>query len=187
MLNVFDSFDFCYFTHMLIRIAKKEDADSIVAYYQDLSALSKQRFAPHEFSKSFLVHQIQQQSDYLSVIAYDDQLNKVVGYAVCQLWMFDYDIQRWNNYHLELQYNDRKIACFAPSVSDAAQNSGIGRQLLNYTKQRLIEKGFTHIMLWGGVKCENIPALNFYLKNGFKIVAHFDYQGGNYDMLLKIV
>ena len=101
--------------------------------------------------------------------------------------MFDYDIQRWNNYHLELQYNDRKIACFAPSVSDAAQNSGIGRQLLNYTKQRLIEKGFTHIMLWGGVKCENIPALNFYLKNGFKIVAHFDYQGGNYDMLLKIV
>ena len=82
--------------------------------------------------------------------------------------------------------DDKEFACFAPSVADAYQHAGIGSALLKFTTAIFNERSIKHVLLWGGVKCANIPAVLFYLKNGFKLMGHFDYEGGNYDMLLTI-
>ena len=58
--------------------------------------------------------------------------------------------------------------------------------LLSETKVVLSRLNFVNMILWGGVKCNNIAALKFYLKNNFILMGHFEYNGGNYDMCLKI-
>jgi ribosomal protein S18 acetylase RimI-like enzyme len=170
----------------LISIAKKSDAEAIVNYYNQLSEASKQKFAPHPFTTAYLEGQVLESKEYIALIAKDIATNKVIGYAITQLWVFDYDILRWGNYGQNIQNESKQYACFAPSVADAAQHIGIGRQLLEHSIAELEVKGYSYILLWGGVKCTNIPAVRFYLKNDFKLMGHFDYEGGNYDMLLTI-
>ncbi|MEY3538966.1 MAG: hypothetical protein RL188_383 [Bacteroidota bacterium] len=170
----------------LISIAKKSDAEAIVNYYNQLSEATKQNFAPHPFTTAYLEEQILESKEYITFIAKDSATNKVIGYAITQLWIFDYDILRWSNYGQSIQNEFKQYACFAPSVADAAQHTGIGRQLLVQSIAELKVKGYKYILLWGGVKCTNIPAVRFYLKNDFKLMGHFDYEGGNYDMLLTI-
>lgn len=144
-------------------------------------------FAPHDFSVDCLSDQILANDQYIAVIAEDIATKKIVGYAVTQLWIFDYDVQRWSKYHLSIQNENRKYACFAPSVADEYHHIGIGSQLLQHSRASLKKKGFEFILLWGGVQCHNIAAVQYYLKHGFKLMGHFDYEGSNYDMGLMII
>jgi len=41
--------------------------------------------------------------------------------------------------------------------------------------------------LWGGVQRYNEKATRFYLKNGFKRLGSFEYNGWNEDMMLDIL
>ncbi len=169
-----------------ISIAKKSDAQAIVNYYQKLSVDSKNKFAPHPFEIEYLSNHILENDHYLTIIAKDKKTDVVIAYAVTQLWIFDYDVDRWTKYGQAINNDNKKFACFAPSVADEYRHAGIGSALLNFTTTILNEKSTKHILLWGGVKCTNITAVQFYLKNGFKLMGHFDYEGGNYDMLLTI-
>ena len=169
-----------------INIAKKSDAQAIVNYYQKLSVDSKNKFAPHPFEIEYLSNHIFENENYITILAQDKKTNEVIGYAVTQLWIFDYDIERWTKYDQVINNDDKEFACFAPSVADEYHHAGIGSALLNFTTALLNERYIKHVLLWGGVKCTNIPAVKFYLKNGFKLMGHFDYEGGNYDMLLTI-
>lgn len=169
-----------------IRIANKSDAVNIASYYLQLTDAAKKKFAPHDFSVDYLSKNILENNDYVSVIAEDESTKNILGYAVTQLWIFDYDINRWSTYHIPIKNEDRKYCCFAPSVADKYHHTGIGSHLLQFTKSILKEKSIDFILLWGGVKCYNIPAVRFYLKNKFKLIGHFEYEGGNYDMLLSI-
>lgn len=169
-----------------ISIANKTDALKIASFYEQLSIASKQKFAPHPFTTDYLTNQLLENNNYLTIIAKDKKTDVIIGYSVTQLWLFDYDIERWSKYGQAINNDNKKIACFAPSVADEYHYTGVGTKLLNFTTTILKEKSFEHILLWGGVKCTNIPALKFYLKNGFKLMGHFDYEGSNYDMLLTI-
>ncbi len=169
-----------------ISIAKKSDAHKIASYYVQLSNASKQKFAPHPFTTEYLTNQLLENNNYLTIIAKDKKTDDIIGYAVTQLWIFDYDIERWSKYGQAINNDDRKFACFAPSVADEYLYAGVGTKLLNFTETILKEKSFKCILLWGGVKCTNIAALQYYMKNGFKLMGHFDYEGSNYDMLLTI-
>jgi len=112
--------------------------------------------------------------------------DEVIGYAISQLWIFDYDIVRWQNYGIEINNRDKSYACFAPSVLDKFHHLGIGTLLLAETTIILSRLNYANLILWGGVKCNNVTAVNFYLKNNFKITGHFVYHGGNYDMRLQL-
>lgn len=169
-----------------ISIAKKSDALAIVNYYQKLSVDSKHKFAPHPFEIEYLSNHILENDHYLAILAKDKNTEEVIGYAVTQLWIFDYDIERWAKYGQAIDNEERKCVCFAPSVADEYHHAGIGTKLLNFTTAILKEMSTINILLWGGVKCTNLTAVKFYLKNGFKLMGHFDYEGGNYDMLLTI-
>jgi ribosomal protein S18 acetylase RimI-like enzyme len=169
-----------------ISVATKTDADSIVKFYSELSNTSKEKFAPHDFTFEYLSDHILDNSNYVTIIAKNSITKEVIGYAVSQLWIFDYDIIRWKNYGVLIDHTEKNYACFAPSVLDNFQHLGIGSMLLSETKEILSRLNFVNLILWGGVKCYNIAAVKFYLKNDFMLMGHFDYNGGNYDMCLKI-
>ncbi len=169
-----------------ISVATKTDAASIVKFYSELSNTSKEKFAPHDFTIEYLSNHILDNSNYVTIIAKNSITKEVVGYAVSQLWIFDYDIIRWKNYGVLIDNTEKNYACFAPSVLDNFHHLGIGSMLLSETKAILLKLNFVNLILWGGVKCYNIAAVKFYLKNNFMLMGHFDYNGGNYDMCLKI-
>lgn len=171
---------------LYISIAKKSDAQAIINYYQKLSGDSKNKFAPHPFEIEYLSNHILENEHYLTILAKEKNTDAVIGYAVTQLWIFDYDIERWAKYGQAIKNDERKFVCFAPSVTEEYHHTGIGTKLLNFTTAILKEMSTKNILLWGGVKCANLPAIKFYLKNGFKLIGHFDHEGGNYDMLLTI-
>lgn len=151
-----------------------------------LNDTNKAKFAPHDFKAEYLSDQILENSSYIAVIAENTTTKELIGYAVTQLWVFDYDIERWASYQFKIDNENRKFACIAPAVSVEYQYAGIGTKLVQSTIRILKEKMYENLILWGGVKCQNVPAVQFYLKNGFKLIGHFEYQGGNYDMHLKI-
>jgi GNAT superfamily N-acetyltransferase len=153
---------------------------------QYVSNASKEKFSPHHFSVEYLCDYILENSNYLTIIAKNSMTDEVIGYAISQLWIFDYDIVRWQNYGIEINNRDKSYACFAPSVLDKFHHLGIGTLLLAETTINLSRLNYANLILWGGVKCYNVAAVNFYLKNNFKITGHFDYHGGNYDMHLQL-
>ncbi len=169
-----------------ISVAIKTDASSIVKFYSELSKTSKDKFAPHDFTIEYLSDHILENTNYVTVIAKNTITMDVIGYAVTQLWIFDYDIIRWKNYDINIDNTQKKYACFAPSFLDKFHHLGIGSMLLSETKLILSRLNFAKMILWGGVKCHNIAAVKFYLKNNFMLMGHFDYNGGNYDMCLKL-
>lgn len=169
-----------------IRVAVKSDAHHIADFYMQLNDTSKAKFAPHDFKADYLSDQILENSSYIAVIAENTTTKELIGYAVTQLWIFDYDIERWATYEIRIDNENKKFACIAPAVSLKYQYAGVGTKLVQSTIRILKEKLYKDVLLWGGVKCQNVPAVQFYLKNGFKLIGHFEYQGGNYDMHLKI-
>lgn len=170
-----------------IRVAVKSDAHDIANFYMQLNDANKAKFAPHDFKTNYLSDQILENSSYIAVVAEDTRTKELIGYAVTQLWIFDYDIERWATYEIRIDNDNKKIACVAPAVSVKYQYAGIGTKLVEFTISLLKEKLYEDLLLWGGVKCQNVPAVQFYLKNGFKLIGYFEYQGGNYDMRLKLI
>lgn len=169
-----------------ISVATHNDASSIVKFYSELSNSSKEKFAPHDFSLEYLSNHILENPNYITLIAKNIFTKEIIGYAISQLWIFDYDIIRWKIYGIEIDNSEKKYACFAPSVLDKFHHLGIGSLLLSETIKILSSLNFNNLILWGGVKCYNVAAVKFYLKNNFILMGHFDYCGGNYDMCLKL-
>lgn len=74
-----------------------------------------------------------------------------------------------------LTLSDRKnvsnesLSVYLIAVDPSAQKMGIGKKLLEYFEQKIIEKGIDHYTL--AVRKNNAKAIEFYLKNNFVQVA----------------
>jgi GNAT superfamily N-acetyltransferase len=77
---------------------------------------------------------------------------------------------------------------FGPCIRDSYQNRGVGSALMPSTLDVARRFGMHHIVLWGGVLQENVVAVHFYQKHGFRIVGAFKESQGIdcYDMLLDL-
>lgn len=77
---------------------------------------------------------------------------------------------------------------FGPCIRDSYQNRGLGSALMPSTLEIARRFGMHHIVLWGGVLQENLVAVHFYQKHGFRIVGEFKESQGIdcYDMLLDL-
>lgn len=62
-------------------------------------------------------------------------------------------------------------------VSPQNQGQGVGRQLIEFVSEQARQSGKTHLEL--NVNRRNVPAIGFYRRNGFMIVAQVDtpYHG----------
>jgi len=165
-----------------LRIFCSDDTDHLCNYLQGLSEITKSRFGPHGFDRQSIIDIYQNTSEYFGYIAEELLTKKIVAYSILKTGYLPHDRFRFESYGL---LPDQQTDCtYAPSVADAWQSCGLGNALFHYIISELKAKGFKRVLLWGGVQSDNEKAISFYLKNGFKLLGHFDYNGLNDDMIL---
>jgi GNAT superfamily N-acetyltransferase len=169
---------------ILLRNVTKADFDNLFTYLQLLSDITKNRFGPHKFDKQTIAD-LFSNNNHRGFIAFDMSSNRIVAYAIIKLGYLEHDADRLQSYGLQL--NHETDCTFAPSVADDWQSSGLGNQLFQFILSELKSKTkVNRMILWGGVQTTNQKAVNYYLRNGFKILGTFHYNVDNYDMVLDI-
>ena len=170
--------------NVLLRKLTPGDFDSLAGYLQNLGPETVRRFGPHGFDKQSISELYQNPEKYTGYIALDTETSDIIAYSVIKTGYLEHDGYRLQSYGLML--NDKTDCTFAPSVADKWQSQGVGNSLFHFMLSDLKTNGKKRIILWGGVQSDNIRAVNYYLKNGFKKIGRFEYNGSNDDMLLEI-
>jgi len=167
-----------------IRILESGDIEALVVYFQRLSTETLKRYGPHAFDADSIRINYGQASSCIGLIAIDVENSEIIAYSIVKIGFLDHDRNRLETYGLSL--NNETDCTFAPSVADEWQSLGIMNQMFQFILNQVEMKGIRRIILWGGVQQDNDKAVNFYIKNGFRILGHFEYHGWNYDMMLDI-
>jgi ribosomal protein S18 acetylase RimI-like enzyme len=161
------------------------DFDKLAYYLQNLQPETTRRFGPHGFDRQTIGGLFENTESHRGYIALDLETDEVVAYSIIKTGFLEHDGPRLSSYGLTL---DAATDCtFAPSVADAWQSMGVGNSLFLFVLADLQTLGIKRIILWGGVQCSNTKAVNYYLKNGFKTLGQFEYNGANYDMVLDLI
>jgi GNAT superfamily N-acetyltransferase len=167
-----------------LRLLHPNDLGDLSDYLQQLSPETKKRFGPHPFDKQSILEFYNSPGKYEGYVAIDMDEKKIIAYSVIKMGYLEHDRNRLESYGIK---PDQNTDCsFAPSVADAWQGMGIGNKLLQFLISAIKANHINRIILWGGVQMDNEKAVNYYLKNGFKILGQFSYQGENYDMIFDI-
>jgi GNAT superfamily N-acetyltransferase len=168
-----------------LRHLQPNDAAALFNYFNELSAETRQRFAPHPFDWNTCVQLCcQPPGDEFRFIAEYAELSAITAYGIIKRGYLWHDANRLSNYGLLL--SNQSDCTFAPSVGDAWQSSGLGSKLFEYILQQIKPMNFRRIILWGGVKSDNEKAVRYYQKYGFRILGEFEYNGKNYDMIKEL-
>ena len=165
---------------MYTRIATADDCDSIVSFYQQLQDATRRLYAPHPMEREAIRQQVAD-PDYLMLLSFEE--TDLAGYQVFLKGAFPWERDRYTQYGIVL---DQYAASYAPVLGDGYQGKGAGTLMLTQALPFLEDARITQLILWGGVQCANIRAVNFYLKNGFRIVGYFEWEGANYDMISTV-
>lgn len=165
---------------MHTRIATAADCDSIVNFYQQLQEVTRRLYAPHPMDRETILQQMAD-SNYIMLLSFEEK--DLAGYQVFLKVAFPWERDRYRQYGIAL---NQHTASYAPVLGDGYQGKGAGTLMLTQALPFLKNAGITQLILWGGVQCANIRAVNFYLKNGFRIVGYFEWEGANYDMISTI-
>jgi diamine N-acetyltransferase len=169
---------------VLLRRLNSNDLDDLFNYLQNLSDETKKRFGPHSFDKQSVVDFYTYSDLHLGYIACDMETNQIIAYFIIKTGYLEHDAFRLQS--CGMVPDSRTDCTFAPSVADAWQSSGIGNQLFQFILTGLRNTEINRIILWGGVQTDNTKAVNFYIKNNFKILGKFTHNGENYDMYFDI-
>ena len=115
---------------------------------------------------------------YPSIISVTDNINKGFQYGayinnelVASFVLNDdpegsYEKAKWS------KSINRFMVIHGFAIKPELQNKGIGTNILEFCKEEALKLGYEGIRL--DVVPSNIPAKNFYIKNGFKYVADID-------------
>ncbi|MDO9255833.1 MAG: GNAT family N-acetyltransferase [Bacteroidales bacterium] len=169
---------------VLLQRLTADDIDKLTGYFQKLGTETLKRYGPHGFDKQSLSELYKNAGNHAAFIAEDTETSEIIAYSVILSGYLEHDSFRLQSYGLTL--NHVTDCTFAPSVADEWQSQGIGNSLFHFMLADLKLNGIKRIILWGGVQSDNQKAVNYYLKNGFRILGEFEYYGLNYDMILEI-
>ena len=165
---------------MHTRIATSADCDSIVSFYQQLQEATRRLYAPHPMDREAIRQQVAD-PNYIMLLSFEEK--DLAGYQVFLKGAFPWERDRYRQYGIAL---NQHTASYAPVLGDNYQGRRLGAEMLTQALPYLKAARITQLILWGGVQCANIRAVNFYLKNGFRIIGYFDWEGANYDMINTI-
>jgi len=160
------------------------ESEELSVYLQKLSPETRRRFGPHGFSRQSIEEIFNNSKKFRLYVAVTVESCELIAYSIIKIGYLGHDSQRLQSYGLNL---DENTDCtYAPSVADNWQSQGIGNALFLFILGDLKHSGIKRIILWGGVQSDNQKAVRFYLKNGFKMIGQFEYNGLNDDMMLEI-
>ena len=166
-----------------LRQLNGDDLEQLLLYLQQLSPATARRFQPHPFYRTELIN-FYQHHEHEAWVAVDPSSEAIVAYTVLKKGYLHHDYPRLQQYGVDISYDD----CYtiAPSVTDEWQSEGVGQLLFNYVLDEMKNRNAKQLILWGGVQIDNIKAVRFYQKNGFRSLGHFQYNGLNEDMMLPL-
>ena len=169
---------------VVLRRLGSDDLERLLQYLHNLSPDTQKRFGPHRFDRQSVIDFYDNLQEHWGYIAQDFETGAIVAYSIIKIGYLHHDSHRLQSYGLTL---DEKTDCtFAPSVADAWQSQGVGNGLWEFMLGDLKTKGIRRVILWGGVQSDNEKAVNFYKKNGFRLLGRFEYNGWNDDMILEV-
>jgi GNAT superfamily N-acetyltransferase len=169
---------------ILIRRFSLDDAMHLSAYLYNLSPATRQRFAPHGYTREAILDCYQHDAALGSLIAIDTKQERIIGYAAFRQGLFTHDLERYAAYN---SLPDAAVCMnYAPSVADDWQGKGLGKHLLQAVIQTALNAGMLSLVLWGGVQSSNEQAIAYYRKNGFIELGKFVHHGENLDMYLPL-
>ena len=116
----------------------------------------------------------------------ESQSKEIVGLIEFTLDIPQNVVDTYTSYELKL---DTDHTCrFGPTLADKYQSKGLGSLIFPYVVKIAKLLGKKHIILYGGVFADNIRAIKYYEKHGFKIVGKYNNDDGieNLDMILSI-
>jgi len=169
---------------VLLSKLTSEDYNPIATYLQSLSEETKRRFGPHLFDILSINKFYESQNPNRGYIARDNETQAIIAYSIVKAGYLEHDSYRLQSYGLHLSHDTD--CTFAPSVADQWQSMGIGNSLFLFILKNLQSSGIKRIILWGGVQSDNVKAVQFYKKHGFRVLGEFEYNGLNYDMIKDI-
>jgi GNAT superfamily N-acetyltransferase len=160
-----------------------DDFEHLLIYLHQLSPNTAKRFQPHSFYYEDVI-KFHNNPEHEAWISVDPVTKKIIAYTVLKKGYLHHDYPRLQQYGVDFSYDH----CFtiAPSVTDEWQSAGVGQLLFNYVLDEMKNRNVKQLILWGGVQIDNIKAVSFYHKNGFRSLGHFQYNGLNEDMWLPL-
>jgi GNAT superfamily N-acetyltransferase len=168
---------------VLLRRYTDDDFEHLLTYLHQLGPHTAKRFQPHPFHKDEVIR-FHNDPEHEAWISVDTATNKIIAYTVLKKGYVHHDYPRLMQYGVAISYDH----CYtiAPSVTDEWQSTGVGQLLFDYILTEIKNRDAKQLILWGGVQIDNIKALRFYHKNGFRSLGHFQHNGLNEDMLLPL-
>lgn len=110
---------------------------------------------------------------------------RIVGLLELSLSMTANDMERFNKAGYQL--NSELDCRFGPTLSDDYQNRGLGSKAFPLIRKVAQQFGKKRMILWGGVRKDNVRAIHFYEKHGFKCAGEFiKNASNNLDMILEL-
>jgi diamine N-acetyltransferase len=171
----------------IFRPLENSDVDNLGKFLQELSPETRRM-------SIFSGYDIETAQTLCDAIARYDKLRFVletVSGGILGLLEFSFaitkgDIARYASYNIIL--SPEKDCRFGPTLSDNYQNKGIGSLVMPFIKTVAGKFGKNRIILWGGVFSNNVRAIRYYEKNGFRKFGTFKDENGteSIDMMLEL-
>lgn len=163
-----------------------DEGERLAAYFAGLSPQTRGWFAPHKFdaetAEAFCHDLLSERT--LRMVAVTGEPPAFAAYFLLQFGVRDADAGRFADYGMPL---DGTADCtLAPSVSDAYQSVGLGSALMRHVIDVARRAGKRRMVLFGGVNADNLGAVHFYEKHGFRTVAMFGTNGHKHDMIMDL-
>ncbi len=160
-----------------------DPAKILRSYLDALSIETRQRFGPHAYDNAS-IESFYKEKNNAGYVLFRTHENKVIAYATIHKGFLLHDSARLSAYGLVLSQDTDYT--YAPSVADAWQGKGHGKQLFDHILEKIRPEGAKRIILWGGVQNENERAVRYYEKLGFQTLGYFEYHGWNRDMVYTL-
>jgi len=167
-----------------LRRLGSSDLNGLLEYLSRLSENTRRRFGPHPFDRQSVIDFYDNPALHWGFVAQDVESGAIVAYSIIRPGYLEHDGRRLQSYGW---WPDADSDCtYAPSVADDWQSLGVGNSLWQFILAELKSKGLRRVILWGGVQSDNEKAVNFYRKNGFRMLGRFEHNGWNDDMVLEL-
>jgi RimJ/RimL family protein N-acetyltransferase len=174
----------------LLRPLRRDDAEILSTYFLGLSSETTRVYGPHPFDQETADRLCRDldSADHLRMLAIVEEhgMQRIVAYFIVHFGVYESDHNRYEQREMPL---DPTVDCeLAPSVADAYQGSGVGSLVMGHLLPLLKRAGRQRLALVGGVRAENLRAIHFYEKFGFRKVGEFKSRGDidNFDMIADL-
>jgi len=173
---------------LTFRFLRPDDVERLSDFFKNVSEATKRVYGPHHFTDAVAQARCRARmtDDDLSIIAVNEA-GEVVGYCVYLRGFTESDLKR-NGFHVRA-YDAGDVITVAPCVKEGLRGGGMGGMLLRFAAYEARREGRKALVLFGGVRSDNVRALRTYQSVGFRILGFWPHPNcpANYDMALDLV